>query len=47
MLSGIIIGLFIGGILGYFACSLMVTGKYPPAIIEQAYEHLKKLQVER
>lgn len=47
MLTGIIIGLFIGGILGYFTCSLMVTGKYPPAIIEQACKHLKKLQVER
>lgn len=47
MLTGIIIGLFIGGILGYFTCSLMVTGKYPPAIIEQACKHLKKLQMER
>jgi hypothetical protein len=43
MLTGIIIGLFIGFILGYFMCSLMIAGKYSTAITEQACKHLKNL----
>jgi hypothetical protein len=41
MLTGVIIGLVTGVIVGYLACSLMVCGKNDDRIIEQKLANLE------